>query len=741
MKPCLSFLSSVSLVVSLFTISTPSEACGPDFSEPVFVSHVRPESFSDFAQGQIGIVQSDWNRSVLMAAYLGLADSTLTDHEQQALVRNWQEEFERKDVNNTVKDAAINAWLAARKGVLPNAPEPKIYAFRNIPESYNAFLNCTANAFTNAITTLNARIASYPDDAHLKDWVNSQDQVFALCNEGSNLPPVAAADAPDWLKYDRDYQRASAHFYAMQYDDAKQDYAKIAQTENSPWHDLATYLLARVAIRQGKLSDAEVRLSAILANPKLSAYHASARQLTHFVQFRTQPEVLHNTLAQQLLSPDNDENFYQDVVDYRSLLDEAETDEGATQTLQKTFRQASELTDWIFTLQSDQADAANHALARWQSTQKPVWLIAALTKTPGNSSDADALTSAGLAIKSDAASYTSATYYSARLLIAQHKPDEARKILDSLLRNDKVPINLSSRNQLFSLRLLLAQNQDEFVHFAQRRASAFEFSSVTERVDLSQPVEAEDYYAQERLWLKRAMFDGDATRIMNLYMPLSVLKKIALHPELPDYLKRLVVMSVWTRAILLNDEQTAVEFVPFVVQYLPEIKDAISKYKIAKSKQERFFEAIWLMLKNPAMRPVVTQGSSRLSAFNEIDHFRDNWWYDTDFDRANRETSVPAFLTANELAQATSENAEIAALTGGANYLARQTVAWVNYNPKEKRLAEALHLGVKATRYGCQNCNTAQASKAAFDELKNRFKNSPWQKKTPYWFGEACAVK
>jgi hypothetical protein len=35
------------------------------------------------------------------------------------------------------------------------------------------------------------------------------------------MPAEAAANAPDWLKNDRDYQIASAHFYAMHYDQAK----------------------------------------------------------------------------------------------------------------------------------------------------------------------------------------------------------------------------------------------------------------------------------------------------------------------------------------------------------------------------------------------------------------------------------------------------------------------------------------------------------------------------------------
>lgn len=149
------------------------------------------------------------------------------------------------------------------------------------------------------------------------------------------------------------------------------------------------------------------------------------------------------------------------------------------------------------------------------------------------------------------------------------------------------------------------------------------------------------------------------------------------------------------------------------------------------------------------MRPLVEQGQGRLAAFNEIDSFRDNWWCDADFDPRffNDQGEVvanfpaPAFFTQSEIVEAATENAKIAALTGGANFLATQTAQWAKHDPNEKRLLEALYLAVKATRYGCQNCAAGKASKAAYDMLDKRIKTTEWKKKTPYWFGEACAEK
>ncbi len=89
----------------------------------------------------------------------------------------------------------------------------------------------------------------------------------------------------------------------------------------------------------------------------------------------------------------------------------------------------------------------------------------------------------------------------------------------------------------------------------------------------------------------------------------------------------------------------------------------MSLYSKVKDKQGRVLEAVWLMLKNPAMRPLVEQGQRHLAAFNEIDNFRDNWWCDADFDsrflndQGEEITNypAPAFFTQSEITEAATE--------------------------------------------------------------------------------------
>jgi len=68
------------------------------------------------------------------------------------------------------------------------------------------------------------------------------------------------------------------------------------------------------------------------------------------------------------------------------------------------------------------------------------------------------------------------------------------------------------------------------------------------------------------------------------------------------------------------------------------------------------------------------------------------------------------------------------------NYIAQQVIQWANRTPDDPRVPEALHLAVTTTRFGCTDENTGRASKAAYDLLHRKYPNTPWAKKTKYWF-------
>jgi|WetSurSiteA1Bulk_404760.scaffolds.fasta_scaffold00116_12 hypothetical protein len=762
MKKIYRALSVSALTCALFALSPPPAlACGPSFVLPIFSMDVRPEQFADFANGKVGIIHPTFNRSALLVAYREFNNLPFSESEQHDLIKNWQAEYENTDTNEATKDTAINNWIAARKKIVTGDAEPKIYTDRTNPESYSSFANCTAGAFDNATKTLDARLEkTKADDANMKDWLRGQDQVFANCSDVKEMPSPVANDAPDWLKADREYQIAAAHFYATQYDEAKTGFAQIAKNTASPWRDLSAYLLARVFIRQASAisedeaqhdklltyyQQAENQLNSVLADKSLASVHSAAQQLLNLINFRLHPETLHTELAKKLADKTENATLFQNVTDYRRLLDKAiEYPSDADKGLDAKFRQANELTDWIFTVQAEGKDAFTHALEKWQANKKTAWLVVSLMKASADSPDIAKLIEASKSIDKSSPAFLTANYHAVRLQTALGQTEEARKTLDAILGDSSVAMNISAHNQLLSERLLLAQDLAEFVKFSQRHAVTFAYDQMeTQLVDVNVMPKAgeEDYNKNERVWAKRTMFDDDATRIMNTSMPLSLLKQIAVHPDLPDYLRSRVALSAWVRAVLLDDEVSARELAPELAKLIPELKSLIASYSKAKDGKAKTYEAVWLMLKNPATRPLVDQGLGRISAFNEIDNYRDNWWcLNTSEEATKNTTPTPPFLSKEQIAQANTENAKLA--ISGSNFLASKASEWSTFAPKEKRLPEALALAVKSTRYGCQNCDTGKVSKAAFDILKDRFGTSEWKKKTPYWFkDEGCETK
>jgi hypothetical protein len=558
-------------------------------------------------------------------------------------------------------------------------------------------------------------------------------------------------NAPSWLKDDRDYQQAAAYFYATQYDEAKTRFEQIAKNTASPWRDISAYLLARIAIRQASaISDdeaqhdkllayykqAENQLNSILADSSLASVHSAAKQLLNLINFRLHPEILHDQLAKKLADNTENSTLFQDLTDYRRLLDKAAIYEGvaeAKKSLHTKFRQNSELTDWIFTMQSEGKDAFAHAFEKWQATKNVAWLVVSLSKASADMPEVASLIAASKTIDKTSAAFLSVNYHAVRLQIALGQVDEARKTLDAILDDSAVLLNGSAVNHFLSERLTLAQNLNEFVKFAQRYAVVFAYDAneyLLVDVNVMPKTGEEDYNKNERVWAKRTLFDADATRILNTQMPLTLLKQIALYPDLPDYLRSRVVLSAWVRAVVLDDDKSAQALAPEVAQLIPELKSFMASYSKAKDAKVRSYEAVWTMLKNPAIRPLVDQGTGRMTAFSEIDNYRDNWWCDTSMNQNSTVATLPApvFLTKEELAQATEENAKITKLAAsGSNFLAAKASEWAKFAPKEKRLPEALALAVKATRYGCQNCDTDKVSKAAFDILKDRFGASEWR--------------
>lgn len=798
LAPIFSFV----LLTSLFlNFAQTINACGPEFIQPIFAFEHRGESYEGYARGEIGVVQPEFNRSFLFAAYRQFNNSPFTANEQKDLVAAWKAEFENTDFNEGDTNAAIKTWIASRKKVLTTEAEPKIYTANAYNNSYEFSPNCTKNAFETAAKTLDNRAKTYSaTDENVKNWARAQDAVFTLCSSNEKVYPVeTASNAPQWLKNDREYQIAAANFYAMNFDDAKARFEKIAANRDSVWRETANYVIARNYIRQASLDNtanaeyysgddakqkeiqarmlelykqAETQLQSIVNDGSQTQYKDSARKLLNLVAYRLRPNERRAELAKTLLSKSENSSLRYDLTDYRWLLDklqssastkaEAEAAEKAKQTGKTDYSPAivkasdfpadvrnDDLTDWIFTFQSDDAkDAYAHSLERYKTTNAKPWLVAAISKAQTDSADVSQLMTTQIEKTSPA--FATVSYHQIRLMIDANKQSEARAKLDSILADRTLKLPVTATNLFKAQRLKLAKNLDDFLRDAQRRASAFGYGGEYNVEDISKtPAKAEEDYNKDlRAWATRTMFDRDAAEIFNNQLPLETMAQASKSAVLPDYLKRNVLIATWTKAIVLGNDAIAKTVAPDLVKYAPEFQPAFQPYLTAKTATERSNSALYILLKNPALRTNVESGYGRISmAITEIDSYRDNWWMtpsDTAY-TANGEAPKPIvaaptpFLTATQINQGKTERQKLVTAGNAATYLPKQTVAFATKSPNDPRVAEMLSLAVRATRYSFRDCETGKYSKQAFDILKARFANSEFKKKTPYWYkDESC---
>lgn len=747
-------LVSLVLLLPILGHAPASLACGPFTLSAVFTFTVHPEyPLERFAQGQIGIVRPTYARSYLYAAYRHLAGLGLKPEEQDGLVSLWRDRLDLR--TGSEETDTIQTWLTARGKVPGVGPEPKIdvYRSREKPNEYESYLNCPQDAFANAATTLNSRIAKFGADNELiKDWVGAQDQVFANCSEGTHLPAAAPATADSQIKSDRSYQLAAANFYAGNFPEARNLFVAISRDQDSPWRNSAPYLLARTFVREASLGAAEKRnealtaaeekLNAILKDSSLRDIHEPARRLLTIVAFRLHPEERLLALAGRLANKEPNGSLKQELWDYTMLLDQFLGDDDSEQQkeLPAAIKQ-DELTDWIVTFQLTTLEALQHSLERWQQQQSIPWLISTISKIHAGHPQSRQVLDAAARIDPASPAFASAAFHTVRLQIESGRFDEARARLDEILSAERSRLNSSSLNQFEHQRMILASDLDDFLKHAQRVPAAFSWDDDGREL----PADESELSDETKTLRGQQLFDSDAAKLLNQNFPLELWRKAALSDVLSPRLKRDLTQAAWIRAVILSDVRTADALAPALKTLAPEMTSLLNEYTATRQPEAKRFSAIFTWLKFPGLEPVVDSGVGREVALGEQDSYRDNWWCGAAFLRqpagetttggkAEEMERLPLFLTDAQRSAGTAEWSKLAAIGAAPNLLSREVIQWATRNPTDRRVPEALHLAVKSTRYGCTDQQTARWSKAAFDLLHRRYPASAWAKRTPYWF-------
>lgn len=397
-----------------------------------------------------------------------------------------------------------------------------------------------------------------------------------------------------------------------------------------------------------------------------------------------------------------------------------------------------DISAWIFALQSNDRKAFEYSLEMWRKTSKEHWLLAAISNAEVEYKETEKLIEQADKIKSDSPALATIKYHQVRLLIEQNKFDAARTKLDEYLNKHKNKMPLAAQNSFFAQCLRLAENLDEFLQFAQRKTIAYSSDTgfTDETSEYGKYGEIDTRGKGELLWRNRWMYDSDATEIFNKRMPLKMLMEAGLKKDVPAYLRKQILISALTRAIMIKDKNAQRKIAGDLTVVAPEMAADLATFYLEPNDLNTFK----LLVNYPVMQPLVDTGFGRYTIpVNSLAYDRDNWWYREELETKNKYIDapiIPGFLSKNDLKTAEDERQKLFDEGYAGSFLSKKaTIAAKNF-PNEKQLPELLYKTLQANRYGdiSYDDKDRNFTRSVFQTLHKRFPNSVWAKKSPVWY-------
>ncbi|PWT88965.1 MAG: hypothetical protein C5B55_12165, partial [Blastocatellia bacterium] len=422
-----------------------------------------------------------------------------------------------------------------------------------------------------------------------------------------------------------------------------------------------------------------------------------------------------------------------------------------------SFLRLDDLTDWMFTFQADDLKSLQHAISKWKQSHSLAWLVSVLSHANKTTPGIQRFLNQAESVPVDSPAYATLAFHRVRLLGEFGNKIEARKLLEQILNAQSESLPISTRNQFLQQRMALADSLPDFLRYAARKPVTYyeygTYGSISQILDIEKDMWGDDYirdhqdeYNQEiesltrkfLPWQERIVFDDETAEMMNWHFSTAQFLDAAHDSALPDYLRRQFLLNVWTRAILLKDEATAMRITSELITTVPEMSDLLRPYLTASTARERNNAALFVFLKFPNLTPFVVAGIPEFNKSEETDYYLESaWWcplssveYDDNGNEAPRKVPGPQFLAAPLSLSAERERAALNNLGSAKSYLGKKVLAWARQAPDDPRIPEALFIALKANegyKYGCESWeHNEEITKEAETLLRGRYANTEW---------------
>ena len=748
------------------------QACGPFFSEDVFVRKLGADHPNDFIAGKIGVLMPTYTRSDLTVAYRYLNGGTLSRDEQEAyqptkssgeqareLETKAEQEGSPTYYNEPVGPADL--WLDVRARYAP--PHPEVHPIKQFNVVYRAgfflageYMNCQADAFHTAAATLESRAKTWgPHSSELADWIKAQDAVFSNCGGSRDSyfnppdkpvihpshPSDVPASAPVLLRQDRAYQQAAAQFYAAQFAPSRAGFQAIAQDSASPWHDIARYLVARTLIREAFLSAKkdDAREGMADFNPDLmkQAQHElesmrnvqlhgisqhAVQGMLNLVRLRTEPEVRLGEVSAALAGPKPDPDYKQDLDDLNWYLNNKLDSSAIREDFDsvESNRPQSEFEKAFV----DTADLSSTApLIDWLITfQSPSEAAKkhAILEWQQHTGSLPWLLAAIAKVTSDGPQ--SAALIDASRHVPLSSPawptlayHRLRLLIDSGHAAD-------ARRELDSDLPHIQDTGSEsavnlFTGLRMRSASTLDAALA------DAPRKILERNSQQQMALDECLeVMNDPKRKYDCKEDKS---PVEFSRDAVDLFNNALPLDTLAQAAQsralpasLNQSIAMMTWVRAVL--LKNEKVAAQMFPLLPQKLRQQagsgtgFHRQMAILRNPGLRPFLDPGVQRSAAWDFVESYADNWWcanWTTIYNRNPMpiHAEAAAFLTPPMRSAGEKETAALLALSSADEYLGSQVLDYAHSHPSDPDIPEALYLTLRMIRYGCYHSSSDES--------------------------------
>ncbi|HRE16352.1 MAG TPA: peptidylprolyl isomerase [Rhodocyclaceae bacterium] len=720
-----------------------------------FVSRSGPDDsrMQEFKLGHLGVLLPSYGREPLYLAYRAMKLG------RPALEKQNADTPKKKYQDDPPPSGGLPIWLEQRRLVAGQELPREIDPYRSFEgNAYGKYLNCADGAFNFAASTLKAMLGNPKlNRADIQEWVAGQDLVFDLCgdpapgNASPTLPAALATAKSLYFRQLRQYQVATANFYAGKYGDALVAFDAIAKDKTHPMSVWASHAALRTLLRTGSLdaslaqgvreirarpdslaqkrealAAAEIqyrkkmaqiysqigeRSKAILADKTRSLIHDPVRKLLVQAGPMIVPDQLLTESSVVLGRFNKDVERSEELSEWGALADKL-LDYGQNAQLNTYLRNQHEYFDWIRTIQAcaDNPLSPNftdrcpeehaHALKKWQLTKANTWLVASLVTAQGLTPGLDAALAAARQIKADAPEYLTVRYHLVRLLRLAGQQGEAKKLLDEMLQPPAYTLaangvrSMRSENNLFRQeRLALAQSEQEVLPYLLR--------------DASQQLAA----------------DGD--ELLNRRLATKDLLRLAKSPLVDGKLRKQLLVAAWWRGDMTGNAALAEEAARMLAETEPRLSSSVASYLKTNDVEERRYLLAKTALEY-RISPLVFGVSTDLAGRRKRGEAAD-WWCSfnsEDFKKRAVIQRTPGALPelTTDIASRDAEIAQLNKIGSAADWLVQVALKRARENPRDPLVRPMLEAVIATDEVDCHSPQ-ADASIASAREALSAIAN------------------